>query len=52
MTPPHRAGVFATSALEVGTELADGGNRYHVVRVEQPPSPRGFGRAWAELVER
>jgi hypothetical protein len=38
--------------LEVGAELDDGRNRYRVVRVEQPPSPRGFGRAWAELVER
>jgi hypothetical protein len=35
--------------LEVGDELDDCGERYRVVRVEQPPSGTGFGRAWAEL---
>ena len=35
--------------LEVGDELDDCGEHYRVVRVEQPPSPMGFGRAWAEL---
>jgi hypothetical protein len=32
--------------------LDDGRHRYRVVRVEQPSNPRGFGRAWVELVER
>ena len=34
--------------LEVGDELGDSGEHYRVVRVEQPPSAAGFGRAWAE----
>ena len=38
--------------LEVGGEIADGGNCYRIVRVEQPSSLRGFGHAWAELVDR
>ena len=31
---------FRDEPLEVGAELDDGGNRYRVVRLEQPPSPR------------
>ena len=31
-----------------GGEVDDGGERYRVVRVEQPCSEAGFGRAWAE----
>jgi hypothetical protein len=41
--------VFRDEPLEVGDELRDGDGRYRVERVEQPPSPRGFGHAWAEL---
>lgn len=37
-----------TLPLDVGDEIDDCGERYHVVRVEQPPSEAGFGRAWAE----
>jgi hypothetical protein len=33
--------------LDVGAELADGGARYHVERVEPPPNPNAFGHAWA-----
>jgi hypothetical protein len=29
--------------------LIDGGARYRVVRVEQPPHERSFGHVWAEL---
>jgi hypothetical protein len=35
--------------LEVGDELDDCGERYLVVKVEQPPSEDGFGRAQADL---
>ena len=34
--------------LEIGDELDDCGERYRVVRVEQPPPEAGFGRAWAD----
>jgi hypothetical protein len=34
--------------LEVGDAIDDCGETYSVVRVEQPPSEAGFGRAWAE----
>ena len=34
--------------LVEGDELDDCGERSRVVRVEQPPSQAGFGRAWAE----
>ena len=30
--------------------LLDGGARYRVVRVEQPPNERSFGHVWAELI--
>lgn len=40
---------FRDEPLEVGAELMEGRRRYRVVRVEQPPSPRRLGRAWAEL---
>jgi hypothetical protein len=35
---------------DVGQELGDGGARYRVVRVEQPPNPNSFGHVWAELL--
>jgi hypothetical protein len=38
--------------LVPGAELRDGGARYRLLRVEHPPSPQGFGHAWAELVSR
>ena len=34
--------------LLAGDELADGGTRYRVARVEPPPNEMGFGHAWAE----
>ena len=34
--------------LDAGDEIDDGGQRYRVVRVEQPPSESSFGHAWAE----
>jgi hypothetical protein len=34
--------------LSVGCELADGTDRYRVVRVEPSPNPQSFGHAWAE----
>jgi len=37
--------------LDVGSEVADGGARYRVVRAEQPPNPGSFGHAWAELLD-
>ena len=37
---------FRDEPLEVGAELNEGRRRYRVVRVEQPSSPRGFGRTW------
>jgi hypothetical protein len=42
---------FRDEPLEVGGELDDGGNRYRIVRAAPPANPRGFGHAWAELVE-
>jgi hypothetical protein len=36
--------------LAVGYELDDGGSRYRVNRVEQPPNDRAFGQAWADLL--
>jgi hypothetical protein len=36
--------------LNTGDEVADGGARYRVVRVEQPKSERSFGHAWTELI--
>ena len=36
-------------ALDVGAELVDGGSRYRVVKVVQPPNPSAFGHAWVEL---
>jgi hypothetical protein len=38
-----------TPPVEAGDELDDCGEHHRVVRVEQPPSEAGFGRAWAEL---
>jgi hypothetical protein len=40
------------AALGIGSEVRDGGSRYRVVRVEQPPHERAFGHAWAELIDR
>ncbi len=34
--------------LEVGEELDDCGERYLVVKVEQPSTAAGFGRAWVD----
>jgi hypothetical protein len=42
----HRA-----EPLNPGDELADGGARYRVERVEPPPNPSAFGHAWASLIE-
>ena len=36
--------------LVVGDELADCGERYLVVKVEQPRTQAGFGRAWVDRV--
>jgi hypothetical protein len=41
---------FRDAALDVGEVLTDGGERYRVVRVEQPRSAQAFGHAWTELV--
>jgi hypothetical protein len=35
----------------VGVELADGGRRYRVERVEPPPNPNAFGHAWVARLE-
>jgi hypothetical protein len=44
---PHKMAVsdtrFHAELLDVGVVLEDGGTRYRVVRVEQPPNPRAFG---------
>ena len=34
--------------LDAGDEIDDGGERYRVVRVEQPSTGQGFGQAWVE----
>ena len=39
------------SVLDVGSEVPDGGARYRVERVEQPPHERAFGHAWVRLIE-
>jgi hypothetical protein len=31
--------------------LTDAGERYRVVRVEQPENERSFGHAWTALIE-
>lgn len=41
---------FRDAALVVGDVLTDGGERYRVVRVEQPRSAQAFGHCWTELV--
>jgi hypothetical protein len=38
---------FRDQPLDVGDELRDGDGSYAVERVEQPPNPHSFGRAWA-----
>lgn len=35
--------------LEVGAEIADGGDRYRIARVEESKTAGGFSQAWAEL---
>jgi hypothetical protein len=40
-----------TEPLDAGSELADGGVRYRVMRVEQPPNERSFGHAWVERID-
>jgi len=42
---------FRDAALDVGDVLTDGGERYRVVRVEQPRSAQAFGCAWTALIE-
>jgi hypothetical protein len=37
---------YRREPLTVGGELADGGIRYRVERVEPPPNPNAFGHAW------
>jgi len=37
--------------LTPGVELHDGGARYRVQRVEQPPNPSSFGHAWAQRID-
>jgi hypothetical protein len=39
---------YSDGPLELGAELRDGGHRYRVVRVEQPPGGHALGHAWAE----
>ena len=39
------------AVLDVDDEVNDGGVRYRVVQVEQPPHERAFGHVWAELVK-
>jgi hypothetical protein len=36
--------------LQAGVELHDGGGRYEIERVEQPPNTLSFGHAWARRV--
>ena len=42
---------FRDEPLDVGAVLEDGGARYRVERVEQPPNPRAFGYAWATRLD-
>jgi hypothetical protein len=37
--------------LDEGDEPSEGGRRYVVDRVEQPPNPDALGHAWARLIE-
>ena len=37
---------YHAEPLAIGDELADGGSRYRVERVEPPPNPNAFGHAW------
>jgi len=37
--------------LDVGVEVRDGGTRYRVERVEQPPNERAFGHAWVRRID-
>jgi hypothetical protein len=39
---------FRDAVLTVGDELIDCGDRYRIVRVEQPKHERTFGHAWAD----
>jgi hypothetical protein len=41
---------FRDEPLEPGVELVDGGDRYRVVRVEQPPNPSSFGHVFATRI--
>ena len=40
-----------TKPLDVGCELAEGRDRYRVMRVEHPAHERTFGHAWATRVD-
>jgi hypothetical protein len=37
---------YRSEPLPIGNELADGGSRYRVERLEPPPNPNAFGHAW------
>jgi hypothetical protein len=41
---------YREEPLKVGAELADGGARYRVERVESPPNPNAFGHAWVTRI--
>jgi hypothetical protein len=43
---------YRAEPLTVGSELADGGARYRVERVEPPPNPNAFGQAWVARIDR
>jgi hypothetical protein len=42
---------YRDARIDVGAELDDGGGRYRVERVEQPPHERAFGHVWATRIE-
>jgi len=39
---------YRDSPLDAGDEIDDSGERYRVVRVEQPTMGQGLGQAWVE----
>ena len=42
---------YRDERLDVGAELAEGGRRYVVERVEQPPNENALGHAWVALAD-
>jgi hypothetical protein len=42
---------YRNEPLAPGDEVADGGVRYRVERVEPPPNPTAFGHAWVARIE-